>query len=194
MGTFQTVELIETFINYHENIKKCVCIIYDPHASTRGSLVLKAIRLKDSFIELHKAQKLTFKDLREANIAWKDVFVELPIRVHNSSLVQAVVADIMPANTCTQVRRRACRHAWGAGMQAWGKGGGALRHTWHAWLWGCFVAHHACMRASTPGHTGTADAHAHVDTPQRPMPACVRKGGGGGVRTAGAAACAYGRA
>lgn len=109
MGTFQTVELIETFINYHENIKKCVCIIYDPHSSTRGSLVLKAIRLKDSFIALHKAQKMTFKDLREADLAWKDVFVELPIRVHNSSLVQAVVADLMPSNVCTQVsNRRVC--------------------------------------------------------------------------------------
>lgn len=30
MGTFQTIDLIETFVNYHESIKKCVCIVYDP--------------------------------------------------------------------------------------------------------------------------------------------------------------------
>ncbi|PNW71763.1 hypothetical protein CHLRE_16g676314v5 [Chlamydomonas reinhardtii] len=102
MGTFQTVELIETFINYHENIKKCVCIIYDPQRSSRGSIALKAIRLKESFIELSKEQKLTLKGFREANLSWRDIFVELPIRIRNSNLVQALVADLMPAPTATQ--------------------------------------------------------------------------------------------
>jgi translation initiation factor 3 subunit H len=36
LGTFQTAELIETFMNYHENIRKCVCLIYDPHVSLTG--------------------------------------------------------------------------------------------------------------------------------------------------------------
>lgn len=81
MGTFQTAELIETFVNYHENIKKCVCIIYDPQRSARGTLALRAIRLKDSFIELYKQDKVAAKDLREANISWKDVFVDIPIKV-----------------------------------------------------------------------------------------------------------------
>ena len=80
-GTFQTLDLIETFVNYYENIKKCVCIVYDPQRSSRGSLALKAIRLKESFIPLFKEQKLTAKDLRDANIAWKDVFQEIPIKV-----------------------------------------------------------------------------------------------------------------
>ncbi len=102
MGTFQTVELIETFINYHENIKKCVCIIYDPQRSSRGSVALKAIRLKESFIELSKEQKLTLKGFREANLSWRDIFVELPIKIRNSNLVQALVADLAPATTATQ--------------------------------------------------------------------------------------------
>ena len=75
------MDLIETFVNYHENIKKCICIVYDPQRSQRGSLALKAIRLKDQFIALFKEQKLTAKDLRDANIAWKDVFQEIPIKV-----------------------------------------------------------------------------------------------------------------
>lgn len=102
MGTFQTIELIETFINYHENIKKCVCIIYDPQRSSRGNLALKAIRLKESLIELSKEQKLTLKGFREANLSWRDIFVELPIKVRNSNLVQALVADLMPAPTASQ--------------------------------------------------------------------------------------------
>ena len=81
LGTFQTLEFIETFVNYHENIKKCVCLIYDPQRSQRGSLALRAIRLKDGFIEQFKQDKLTGKELREANVSWKDVFVDIPIKV-----------------------------------------------------------------------------------------------------------------
>ncbi|MEW5319343.1 MAG: hypothetical protein WDW38_010502 [Sanguina aurantia] len=96
MGTFQTMELIETFVNYHENIKKCVCLVYDPQRAGRGSVALRAIRLKETFIEAYKDQRLTGKDLREAGIAWKDVFVEVPIKLHNSALIQALVADLAP--------------------------------------------------------------------------------------------------
>ena len=81
MGTFQTTELIETFVNYTENIKKCVCLIYDPQRSKRGSLALRAIRLKDSFIELFKAEKTTAKDLIGAGLSHRDVFQDIPIRV-----------------------------------------------------------------------------------------------------------------
>lgn len=102
MGTFQTVELIETFVNYHENIKKCVCLIYDAHKSSRGSLALKAIRLKDSFIEVFKEGKLSGKDLREANVTWKEVFVEIPIKINNSQLCQALLAELEPDSVATQ--------------------------------------------------------------------------------------------
>lgn len=102
MGTFQTVELIETFVNYHENIKKCVCLIYDAQKSNRGGLALKAIRLKDSFIEVFKEGKVAGKDLREANVTWKEVFVEIPIKVHNSLLTQALISELQPDSIATQ--------------------------------------------------------------------------------------------
>ena len=38
MGSFQTLELIETFINYQESIKRCICIIYDPQRTKTGGL------------------------------------------------------------------------------------------------------------------------------------------------------------
>lgn len=41
------------------------------------------------------------KDLREAAVSWRDVFVEVPIKVHNSSLAQALIADINPAAGAT---------------------------------------------------------------------------------------------
>ena len=52
LGSFQTVELIETFVNYAESIKRCVCLVYDPQKSATGSLALKAIKLRDSFLKV----------------------------------------------------------------------------------------------------------------------------------------------
>ena len=52
LGSYQTIELIETFVNYAESIKRCVCIVYDPQTSVRGTLTLKAITLKDNFIKV----------------------------------------------------------------------------------------------------------------------------------------------
>jgi len=58
-GSYQTTEMIETFVSYHESIRKCICLVYDPQRSGRGQLALKAVRLKDSFIDHFKEQKLT---------------------------------------------------------------------------------------------------------------------------------------
>ncbi|KAI3798527.1 hypothetical protein L1987_33804 [Smallanthus sonchifolius] len=54
LGSYQTVELIEIFMNYQENIRRCVCIIYDPSKSNQGVLALKALKLSDSFMELYR--------------------------------------------------------------------------------------------------------------------------------------------
>lgn len=61
LGSYQTIELIETFVNYAESIKRCVCIVYDPQTSARGTLTLKAITLKDTFIKVsaHTLQALS---------------------------------------------------------------------------------------------------------------------------------------
>lgn len=41
------------------------------------------------------------KDLREAGVSWRDVFVEIPIKIHNSSLTQALIADLNPSVDAT---------------------------------------------------------------------------------------------
>lgn len=114
LGIFQTLDLIETFVNYHENIKKCICIVYDPQRSSRGSLALKAIRLKEQFIGLFKEQKLTAKDLRDANIGWRDVFQEIPIKVLHGGWRR------------TQVIRHRWAGRWGGGIPAIFAAGGQL--------------------------------------------------------------------
>eukprot|EP00252_Welwitschia_mirabilis_P014640 TRINITY_DN3220_c0_g1_i1.p1 TRINITY_DN3220_c0_g1~~TRINITY_DN3220_c0_g1_i1.p1 ORF type:complete len:344 (-),score=60.94 TRINITY_DN3220_c0_g1_i1:440-1471(-) len=96
MGSFQTVELIETFMNYQENIKRCVCIIYDPQRSTQGVLAMKALKLQDSFMELFKTNEFTGEKLREKNLTWVDIFEEIPVKISNSVLVSSIMSDLEP--------------------------------------------------------------------------------------------------
>ncbi|KAL5703115.1 zeta-carotene isomerase [Ranunculus cassubicifolius] len=102
LGSFQTVELIETFMNYQENIKRCVCIIYDPSRSNQGVLALKALKLSDAFMDLYRNNNFTGEKLREKNLTWVDIFEEIPIKVTNSALVSAVMSELEDDSPVTQ--------------------------------------------------------------------------------------------
>ena len=64
MGSYQTIELIETFVSYAESIKRCICIVYDPQRSGTGTLALKAIKLKEAFIKVRLAAQCSWPGLR----------------------------------------------------------------------------------------------------------------------------------
>uniref|UniRef100_A0A7N0U3D9 Eukaryotic translation initiation factor 3 subunit H n=1 Tax=Kalanchoe fedtschenkoi TaxID=63787 RepID=A0A7N0U3D9_KALFE len=104
LGSFQTVELIETFMNYQENIKRCVCIIYDPSRSNQGVLALKAMKLSDSFMDLYRSSNGNFsgEKLREKNLTWVDIFEEIPIKVSNSALISAFMTELEADSPVTQ--------------------------------------------------------------------------------------------
>ncbi|KAL8162947.1 hypothetical protein V2J09_014436 [Rumex salicifolius] len=93
-GTYQTPDLIATFMNYQENIRRCVCIIHDPSKSSQGVLSLKAIKLSDSFMELYRSNNFSGDKLREKNLSWVDMFEEIPIKVSNSPLISAVMTQL----------------------------------------------------------------------------------------------------
>ena len=42
-----------------ENIRRCVCIIYDPSKSNQGVLALKALKLSDAFMDLYRNNNFT---------------------------------------------------------------------------------------------------------------------------------------
>ncbi|KAJ4830328.1 Eukaryotic translation initiation factor 3 subunit H [Turnera subulata] len=102
LGCFQTAELIETFMNYQENIRRCVCIIYDPSRSNQGVLALKALKLCDSFMELYRNNNFTGEKLREKNLSWVDIFEEIPIKVSNSALISAFMTGLEADTPVTQ--------------------------------------------------------------------------------------------
>ncbi|KAL6580763.1 Eukaryotic translation initiation factor 3 subunit H [Orobanche minor] len=90
-GSFQT-----------ENIRRCVCIIYDPSRSNQGVLSLKALKLSDSFMELYRSNNFTGEKLREKNLSWVEIFEEIPIKVSNSALISAFMTELEADTPITQ--------------------------------------------------------------------------------------------
>lgn len=94
MGSFISESAIETQFNYQERIKKSVMIIYDPMKTSQGTLSLKAYRLTQAFMDLFKHKTFTKEALTKANVSYDDIFEEVPIKIHNSSLVNTLLFEL----------------------------------------------------------------------------------------------------
>mmetsp|Transcript_27304 Transcript_27304/g.67072 ORF Transcript_27304/g.67072 Transcript_27304/m.67072 type:complete len:356 (-) Transcript_27304:71-1138(-) len=94
LGSFYTEELIETFMAYQDNIKRCVCIVYDPVRSTQGTFGLRALRLTDTFMDIYKAGEFTFEKITDKSISWQEIVQEVPIKISNNALVSAVMGEL----------------------------------------------------------------------------------------------------
>jgi len=94
MESFLNKFTIGTQFKYQERIKKSVLLTYDPLRTSQGNLSLRALRLTQPFMELYKTQSFTKESLKESNLTYEDVFEEIPIRVHNSHLVNAFLCDL----------------------------------------------------------------------------------------------------
>ncbi|OIW11708.1 hypothetical protein TanjilG_12227 [Lupinus angustifolius] len=125
LGSFQTVELIETFMNYQENIRRCVCIIYDPSRSDQGVLALKALKLSDSFMELYRnnnftGEKCGFSSRGCCFMLILFLIYLYQIKVSNSALISAFMTELEPDTPVTQFqfyyrnlsRQQAQQQAW----------------------------------------------------------------------------------
>jgi len=94
MGSFINEGSIETQFNYQEKMnKKCVMLVYDPLKTSQGILSLKAYRLTQAFIELYKTQTFTKDSLTKAGISYNDLFEEIPIKIHNSPIIKALLFE-----------------------------------------------------------------------------------------------------
>lgn len=93
-GSYQVVEIIDTFVNYLENLERCICIVYDVNSALTGTIGVKAIRLSESFVTAYREGSLTIEKVRSKGLSWKDVFVEIPVTIHNSPLAVALMADL----------------------------------------------------------------------------------------------------
>jgi len=98
-GSYQVVDIIEIFVTYMENLERCICIVYDTAAASTGSFGFKAIRLTDTFVEAYKSGGLTIEKVATRKLSWRDVFVEIPITLHNSPIAAALAAEISSCST-----------------------------------------------------------------------------------------------
>ena len=56
---------------------------------------LRAIRLREAFIEMYKStEHLTAEKLKMQGLTWNSIFVEIPICVQNSTLVQSFMLGL----------------------------------------------------------------------------------------------------
>jgi len=98
LSSFLNESMIETQFNYQATIsEKCVVLIYDPMRSRQGTLWLKAYRLSRSAMDFYR--KNPPGTTTDAKITFTDIFEEVPIKLHNSHLVTAFLADQEQSNT-----------------------------------------------------------------------------------------------
>jgi len=102
MGSFLNESTLETQYNYQHTISKSVVLIYDPLKTSQGILALKAFRLTQAFMEIYKPNQPFTKDsLTKGNISFQEIFEEIPIKIHNSYLVEAFLHELEEKGTAS---------------------------------------------------------------------------------------------
>eukprot|EP00616_Rhizochromulina_sp_CCMP1243_P001126 CAMPEP_0118966402 /NCGR_PEP_ID=MMETSP1173-20130426/3875_1 /TAXON_ID=1034831 /ORGANISM="Rhizochromulina marina cf, Strain CCMP1243" /LENGTH=311 /DNA_ID=CAMNT_0006915173 /DNA_START=1 /DNA_END=936 /DNA_ORIENTATION=+ len=87
LGTFNNIKLIQNLLSYHESIANSVVILYDPIQTAKGKLTLRAFRLSEKFVEAVKRDKNEF-------IPPAEILEELPIKIRNPGLINALLFDL----------------------------------------------------------------------------------------------------
>eukprot|EP01132_Coremiostelium_polycephalum_P003990 gene3990-4991_t len=99
LNSFFNESVIETQYNYQATInQKCVVIVYDPIKTSQGTLSLKCYRLTHNFMELFKDQTFSRERLEQANLSFNDIFEQIPIKIHNSQLINALLYELEGSN------------------------------------------------------------------------------------------------
>jgi len=83
--------LVDTQYTYQSNIHESVVLIYDPLATSHGSLTLKAYRLSETFKQLYKTKGFTKEKLAEKNFSFQDIFEQVPVELKTSNLEKALL-------------------------------------------------------------------------------------------------------
>merc|ERR1719445_2072781 len=93
-GEFLSHDTIDVQYTHQLQSPASVCIVYDPTASVRGRLVIRAFHLTDSFMKFYAENEFGPKAVAKAEMSANGIFEELDIRIHNSHLVHAYLFDI----------------------------------------------------------------------------------------------------
>jgi translation initiation factor 3 subunit H len=94
MGSFLSAQWIDTQFSYQQSLRNIVCIIYDPVRTEEGTLSLRAYRLTDSFMKVYGKGDYSSLGFSREGVMSSDIVEEVPISLHNSSLVSAALVDL----------------------------------------------------------------------------------------------------
>merc|ERR1712176_1689133 len=87
-GSFCQTPLVETQVNYQENLSdNCVVLLYDPIATCGGTLNVKAYQLSEQFISSYRGKT-------NAYFSPASILIELPLKIRNPGLITALLFDI----------------------------------------------------------------------------------------------------
>jgi len=93
-GLIFTPETIEGQFNLQKQNPAAVLIMYDPSATTRGRLVLRSFRLSDKFMTFYESKEYSASKIQNMDMSSKEIFQELPLKVHNSHLVHGFLFEL----------------------------------------------------------------------------------------------------
>lgn len=94
MGSFLSLQWLETQHTYQQSLRNIVCLVYDPVRTEEGTLSLRAYRLTESFMKVYAKGNFTSLGFSRENCLSSDIVEEVPICLHNSSLVNAALVDL----------------------------------------------------------------------------------------------------
>ncbi|EGG18459.1 Mov34/MPN/PAD-1 family protein [Cavenderia fasciculata] len=102
LNSFFNESVIETQFNYQATInQKCVVLVYDPIKTSQGTLSLRCYRLTQPFMALFKDQEFSREKLDSANLNFNDIFEQIPIKIHNSQLINALLYELETSDSMT---------------------------------------------------------------------------------------------
>ncbi|KAB8238817.1 eukaryotic translation initiation factor 3 subunit H [Aspergillus alliaceus] len=95
MGNFVNMNVIENQFFYQKEMnERTVALVHDVSRSAQGSLSLRAFRLSSKFMAAFKENKFTSEELQKSNLRHQDIFVELPVEIHNSHLITTFIHQL----------------------------------------------------------------------------------------------------
>ncbi|KAL1976997.1 hypothetical protein VTN31DRAFT_3279 [Thermomyces dupontii] len=101
MGNFVNLTVVENQYFYQKEMnERTVTLVHDVSRSAQGSLSLRAFRLSPAFMAAFKENKFTSEHLQKSGLRYQDIFVELPVQIHNSHLLTSFLHQLpTPAPT-----------------------------------------------------------------------------------------------
>ncbi|KAI5308329.1 hypothetical protein KEM55_005994 [Ascosphaera atra] len=95
MGNFINLNTIENQFHYQKDAnEKTVVLVHDVSRTAQGAFTLRAFRLSSQFITAFKEKKFTAEQLKKSNLRHQDIFVEIPVAIHNSHLLSSYLHQL----------------------------------------------------------------------------------------------------